>query len=419
MESDTGWRRASPALLPSGLGRRLLLSYLAIFTLLLAGFAVVVHITFSAVFAREEHDRLRAMLTAAESAVDAGPTGISVDLADETIRSIDARIGGLRWSDVSGRVIAAYGLGKSAPVPGAFRAATQFNTGDRNTRKVLIEAAISPEPYVRNMRSIDLGILLALLFAVAGSVVAGRWLTNRLVRELDSNMRTLQDFSADAAHELRGPLTALATNSASATSFSEDALLISRRAMDSISSATAQMISVSEDLLTLARANQPIDRELFIVDLDEAARNVIALYGDEARRRRVSLRSAGLEPARAYGNPDQIEQIVGNLVHNGLRYTPPGGEVRVACVRERSGSRVVVTDNGIGIAPEHFKRIFERFWRADPSRSEPGASGLGLTIARELARRHAGDITVSSRPGEGSEFVLTLPAKPPRRFRLL
>jgi signal transduction histidine kinase len=119
-----------------------------------------------------------------------------------------------------------------------------------------------------------------------------------------------------------------------------------------------------------------------------------------------------------YGNPGQIERIVGNLVQNAIRYTLSGGTVKVTCAKDRTGARVTVADTGIGIAPENAGRVFDRFWRADSSRSADGGSGLGLTIARELARRHGGDVTLASTLGRGSRFTLTLPDRPPRDMRI-
>jgi two-component system, OmpR family, manganese sensing sensor histidine kinase len=117
------------------------------------------------------------------------------------------------------------------------------------------------------------------------------------------------------------------------------------------------------------------------------------------------------EPTIVYGNPDQIERILANLLENALRYTPSGGRVTVETWKEGTGVFVAVRDSGIGIAPEHLERIFDRFWRADAGRSSQG-SGLGLAIARALARRHGGDVTATSRYGDGSTFVISLPLKP-------
>ncbi|GAA0537876.1 ATP-binding protein [Paractinoplanes ferrugineus] len=106
-------------------------------------------------------------------------------------------------------------------------------------------------------------------------------------------------------------------------------------------------------------------------------------------------------------DPVRLRQLVGNLVANGIRYTPPGGSVTVGA----TAGTIWVRDTGVGIAPEHLPRIFDRFWRADESRSRStGGSGLGLAIARKLAEAHGATIGVTSRPGHGTTFTVAFPA---------
>jgi signal transduction histidine kinase len=431
MAADTGWRTSRRrGTLPLDLERRLLLSYLSVFIAVLALFAVATHVGFVAIFERESNDRLRAMAKIAESVVDATSAGLSVDLSDETIRALDPRVEGLRWSDGAGRVIARYGavprdpptlrpqdfpqtaIGAGGESIRTFAATAKV--GNRGERAILVEATLLEAPYARRMGIVDVGILTALLLATVGSLIAGRWLTRQIVQGLESNMRTLQDFTADAAHELRGPLTAVVTSAANAVVLDRSHVCVERRAMDSIVSATKQMIRVTDDLLTLARVNQPLDRELFIVDLEALVTKIVSLYRAEAGSKGVRLEVEMSGHPRMYGNPDQVERIVGNLVQNAIRYTLSGGSVCVACSQDRWGSRVSVVDTGIGIEASYLDRIFDRFWRADPSRENGGGSGLGLTIARELARRHGGDVTVASRPGIGSTFTVSFPLRPPR-----
>lgn len=406
--------------LPSDFERRLLLSYLSVFAGVLAVFALATHFAFAAIFNREADDRLRGMAKTAASVVDATNRGLAVDVNDETIRTLDPRTAGLRWTDTTGQVVAVFGLQWSDAQRQSIRTLSNRATiHDGRSRDVVIEAAVADAPYTQAMRRVDLGIVAAVALAVLCSLIAGRWLTRKLVRGLETNLKALQDFTADAAHELRGPLTAIVTSTAGTVPLGDTKVAVEREAIDSITSATAQMVRVTEDLLALARSNQPLERELFIVDLDAIVTKIVSLYRLEARQKGVTLDAKLLDRARVYGNPDQIQRIVGNLVQNAIHYTPAGGSVEIACSKDWRGSRVVVKDTGIGIAPDHFERVFDRFWRADPSRSPNGGSGLGLTLARELARRHGGDITVSSRLGVGSVFTVTFPSRPPREPRWL
>jgi two-component system phosphate regulon sensor histidine kinase PhoR len=111
-------------------------------------------------------------------------------------------------------------------------------------------------------------------------------------------------------------------------------------------------------------------------------------------------------------DPDQMRQVVRNLIDNAIKYTPDGGSVDVQIVAKkadgRTDVRIRVADTGIGIAPEHQGRVFERFYRADPSHTIPG-TGLGLAIVKEIVTAHNGSVQLDSKPGKGSTFTVTLP----------
>ncbi len=156
------------------------------------------------------------------------------------------------------------------------------------------------------------------------------------------------------------------------------------------------MSRLTSDLLMLAGADRSLERELFVVDLSAMLEKLVADFHGAFAEAGIALEARTEGPATLYGNPLQIERVVANLLENALRYTPRGGSVSVELRRHGAELQVVVRDSGVGIAPEHLERIFERFWRADPIRS-PEGSGLGLAIARALARRHGGNVTVTSR----------------------
>jgi OmpR-family two-component system manganese-sensing sensor histidine kinase len=285
-------------------------------------------------------------------------------------------------------------------------------SGDKPPRRAVVRAILSNAPLVEALRRGDIGILVGFTLAILCSLVAGRRLSDQALQAVEASMRALAEFTADAAHELRGPLTAIATSADTATPANGAVALIKRERLDSIATATSQMIGLTDDLLILARATQSLERELFLIDLPVSVRHATDLYREAALRKNLAFEAITSGEPRVYGNPDQIDRIIGNLVENAIRYTEPGGRVTIDCRADRAGSRIVVSDNGIGIAPEDVGRIFERFWRGDSSRAVDGGSGLGLAIVRALARRHGGDVSVSSTPGVGSTFVVTLPARP-------
>ena len=113
-----------------------------------------------------------------------------------------------------------------------------------------------------------------------------------------------------------------------------------------------------------------------------------------------------------------LQRMLANLLDNAIKYTPAGGEVSVTLSEsQEEGAAIDVADTGIGISPQDLPRIFERFYRGDESRSQPGI-GLGLSLARAIARAHGGDITVTSTVNRGTVFSVTLPKSPENRYPL-
>lgn len=181
-----------------------------------------------------------------------------------------------------------------------------------------------------------------------------------------------------------------------------------------IASAGRHLLSLVDDLADLSA----VEREDFAVeveplDLADLARRAAGLLAVRASEAQVTIGRPGADEQLAVaGEFRRVLQILVNLIGNALRYSPPGGTVWVRLERDggaddKGWGCVIVADQGKGIAPQDQGRIFEKFARVDPA--EPGGSGLGLYIARRLARAMGGDITVDSAPGEGARFVLTLP----------
>jgi len=114
---------------------------------------------------------------------------------------------------------------------------------------------------------------------------------------------------------------------------------------------------------------------------------------------------------RIEADQERVAQILRNLLSNAIRYTPSQGEIHLTASRSDSGVTISIRDTGVGIAPEHLPSIFERFYRADSSRTRAtGGTGLGLAIVKQMVQAHGGQITVASQKGQGTCFTLTLPA---------
>lgn len=178
-----------------------------------------------------------------------------------------------------------------------------------------------------------------------------------------------------------------------------------------IASAGRHLLSLVDDLADLSAVERDdFEVECEPIDLGDLARRAAGLLAVRASEAEVRIDAPKPgETMPVSGEFRRVLQILVNLIGNAVRYSPPGGWVWIRLEQDGALGCVIVADQGKGIADEDQLRIFEKFGRVDPT--EPGGSGLGLYIARRLARAMGGDITVDSAPGEGARFVLTLPGR--------
>ncbi|MDR0842844.1 MAG: PAS domain-containing protein, partial [Acidobacteriota bacterium] len=246
----------------------------------------------------------------------------------------------------------------------------------------------------------------------SGGVVAGVVCVLHDISEIRRLERARRDFAANVSHELRTPLTAIQGFAETLLDGALDDAGNARRFVQIIHEHALRLGRLTDDLLKLAQieAGGP--------DLEPRPLAVDKILHSCAEAVRIGAGQKGL--ALIVGVPPElpllcadaraIEEIVQNLLQNAIRYTPPGGRIRMeAAVRD--GEMVLsVSDTGIGIAVEDQRRIFERFYRADAARSrESGGTGLGLAIVKHLAEFHGGRVTVESEVGRGSTFRAFLP----------
>jgi signal transduction histidine kinase len=226
---------------------------------------------------------------------------------------------------------------------------------------------------------------------------------NDLLAELASQTRLLTALSAEIAHELKNPLASLkglcAVASRDATGRAAERLAVMRGEIDA-------MQAILESFLNFSRPLGPLSRES--VDLVELARDVAVLHEEVCARDGVTLTVSAPHAVRAACDARKVRQVLVNLVQNALAFSPRGEAVElVVSSRAESGGRVEVRDRGPGIAPEVAERLFE-----PGVTSRPTGNGLGLVIARALARQHGGDVTLGEREGGGCVAVVELPARP-------
>lgn len=244
------------------------------------------------------------------------------------------------------------------------------------------------------------------------TAVGGLWLTKQSLKPIEDSFQQLKQFTADASHELRSPLTAIKTSVEVMQSHPERIHAADVKKMAAIASATKQMTQLVEDLLLLTRMDAPaakIASEWIAVPLDELLEDLLDLWELQAQEKQIILKSNLAINTSVMGDAAQLTRLFSNLLGNAIHYTPAGGSVTVSLSRQNRSTIVSVEDTGIGIAPEDVKLVFDRFWRADRARNRrEGGLGMGLAIAQAIVQSHRGEISVTSQLGVGSCFHVKL-----------
>ena len=237
------------------------------------------------------------------------------------------------------------------------------------------------------------------------------WLLAGLaMKPIYASYRRIQQFTADAAHELRTPLAASQATVESALLTSQLDEKEARETLRTIDRQNRRLTQLVADLLLLARMdNQPIPYRPQLCCLNDLVSDLVEELAAMAIAREVALTSELRvhQPLTIIGDSNQLYRLVSNLIVNAIQYTSPGGKVNV--ILEKSDHLVVihVQDTGCGIAAEDQRQIFDRFYRVNSSRDRvTGGSGLGLAIAQAIALAHRGSLTVQSKLGTGSIFTL-------------
>ena len=234
---------------------------------------------------------------------------------------------------------------------------------------------------------------------------------NRMLDRLQEGFSQQQRFVSDASHELRTPLTVILGYSDMLSRWGREDKNILDEGITAIRSEAENMQQLIEKLLFLARADQKrqaVNKEA--VDLAELLADTIEKMHTVTTSHDVTL--GRNDPATVSADPVLLRQLLRIFLENSVKYTPPGGHIHAYSIRSNDGSSVTVTlsDDGIGIAPEHQSRIFDRFYRVDSSRTkETGGSGLGLSIARWIAERHDIKLVLKSAVDEGTTITLNIP----------
>ena len=233
---------------------------------------------------------------------------------------------------------------------------------------------------------------------------------NSLAASLESQDALRKRLTADVAHELRTPLTTLQST---VEAMQDGIWPADETRLNSLREEILRLNKLVDELSTLSRyESELLKLDTQVLDLGELAAQTVRSFERLAIEKEISLTFSG-GAALGLADRDRIGQVLINLLHNALKFTPSGGAISVETGVSADHAFLRVQDTGCGIAPEHLRFIFERFYRADPSRArETGGSGIGLAIALAIAKAHGGEILVESTVGTGSLFTLLLPLHP-------
>jgi len=219
-----------------------------------------------------------------------------------------------------------------------------------------------------------------------------------------------REFSANVSHELKTPLTTISALSEMMTNGmakSEDFVSFAAK----ISVQSKRLIDIIEDIIRLSQFDEDrFEREFSVFDVYELTESVISVLQDKATEKNVMLKLVG-QSFSITANNHLIDELLYNLIENGIKYNKEGGTVTVSLTKENEWCKITVSDTGIGIPKEHQARIFERFYRVDNSRSKrTGGTGLGLSIVKHIAEHHNGRVALDSAEGMGTTIVCYIKA---------
>ncbi|MEG4997322.1 two-component system sensor histidine kinase RppB [Microcoleus sp. B4-D4] len=256
---------------------------------------------------------------------------------------------------------------------------------------------------------LKLGLPTALIFVWFSSW----WLAGLAMKPIYSSYRQIQQFTADAAHELRTPLAASQSTVESALLMPELNEKEAREILRTVDRQNRRLTQLVADLLLLARMDSQVrsDRPQLCC-LNDLVNDLVEELAALAKSSEVALTSEirVQQPLNVVGDADRLYRLVTNLIVNAIQYTPAGGKVTAVLDCTHQEAIIQVQDTGIGIPAADLARIFDRFYRVNSDRSRhTGGSGLGLAIAQAIVTAHRGSLSARSEVGFGSTFVLRLP----------
>lgn len=240
--------------------------------------------------------------------------------------------------------------------------------------------------------------------------MTSRYFANRSIAPVREAFEKQKRFIADASHELKTPLAVINTNADVLLAAGDETIDSQSKWLHHIKSETERMKTLTNDLLYLTQMDDSREHVMYVpFDLSEAVESVILTMEAVIFEKELNF-SYEIEPGlRLAGSSEQMKQVVMILLDNAIKYSNPQGSIQLELKMHHNHLRLKVSNTGEGIAPEHVGRIFDRFYRADASRTrKSGGYGLGLAIAKSIVEQHKGKIEVKSVPQETTSFYVHL-----------
>jgi signal transduction histidine kinase len=231
---------------------------------------------------------------------------------------------------------------------------------------------------------------------------------NGMLGQIQTVLSSMKEITDNIAHDLRSPITRM-RGMAELTLVGRGSVGDYETVIGRVVEECDRLLGMINTMLDISEAEAGIARfSPSAVDVGQMARDVIDLFSPVAEDKRISVNLRVSGDLSLQADAQKLQRVLSNLLDNAIKYTPSGGSVTIAVYGTDRAVRITLRDTGAGIPEPELNHIFDRFYRGEESRSEPG-NGLGLSLARAFVLAHQGSITITSTPSEGSEFVVTIP----------